>query len=167
MLGVDPGSRFCGYGVVDLLPLRKFKYVECGVIEPLKTRGIEYRLGELARWLTDVVNELRPGVIAVEDCFAHRNVRSTIALAQARGTVMAVAGMVGIPVFSYAPKVVKRSVTGRGAASKEQVARMIQALLNLKNLPQSDAADALAVAMTHGQKTFLEDRGNTNMDEMR
>ena len=163
ILGVDPGTRVCGYGVIEASSQRSYRYIECGVIEPPKSSSMESRLGDIARWLTEIVTELRPAVIAVEDCFSHKNVRSTMAIAQARGTVMAVAGLAGLPVFSYAPRFVKRSVTGRGAATKEQVARMIQALLDLKTLPSSDAADALAMAMAHAQ---LADYKRDTMQEL-
>ena len=90
-----------------------------------------------------------------EDVFSHINVRSALALAQARGMVLAVAGMAGLSVYSYAPAVVKKSVTGRGRAGKEQVAAMVQMLVGLQSPPRSDAADALAVAITHAQRIPL------------
>lgn len=152
VLGVDPGSRVCGYGVIEIAGRGRYAYVECGVLEPDRRGSQEARLGDIARWLTEVVGELGPRALAVEDCFAYKNVRSALALAQARGAVLAVAGLAGLPVFSYAPSVVKQSVTGRGAASKEQVARMVAALVGLRSPPRSDAADALAVAIAHAQR---------------
>lgn len=110
---------------------------------------MEARLGQVARWLGEVVDELSPDALAVEDVFNHINPRSALALAQARGVVLAVAGLRGLPVFSYAPAVIKKTVTGRGRASKDQVALMVQALVGLRTPPRSDAADALAVAITH------------------
>lgn len=155
VLGVDPGSRLCGYGVVDAPQPGRYAYVECGVLTATRTAPMEQRLGEIARWLTDVITELRPTIMAVEDVFAHINVSSALALAQARGTVLAAAGMAGLRVYSYAPSVVKKTVTGRGQASKEQVARMVQMLVGLRRPPQADAADALAVAITHAQRGAL------------
>ena len=155
VLGVDPGSRVCGYGVVDVAADRTCKYVECGVLTGKSGATMEQRLGEISRCLTDVVTELRPTVIAVEDVFARVNVRSALALAQARGAVLAVAGMAGLTVHSYAPAMVKKTVTGRGAASKEQVALMVQALIGLATPPSADAADALAVAITHAHRSDL------------
>jgi crossover junction endodeoxyribonuclease RuvC len=152
ILGVDPGSRICGYGVVDTAS-RKYIYVECGVLTATATAPMEHRLGEIARWLTDVITDLRPTMLAVEDVFSRINVRSALALAQARGVVLAVAGMAGLSVHSYAPTVVKKTVTGHGRASKEQVAAMVQALVGLKQPPRADAADALAVAITHAQRS--------------
>lgn len=154
ILGVDPGSRICGYGVIDA-DGRTYHYVECGVLTPDKKAPMEQRLGEIARWLTDVITELRPSVVAVEDVFAKVNVRSALALAQARGMVLAVAGMAGLSVHSYAPAVVKKTVTGRGRAQKDQVAAMVQMLVGLKTKPSADAADALAVAITCAQRGGL------------
>lgn len=153
ILGVDPGSRICGYGIIDAhAGSRDYEYVECGVLTADKRASMEYRLGEMARWLTDVITELRPTLVAVEDVFARVNVRSALALAQARGTVLAVAGMAGLTVHSYAPAVVKKTVTGRGRASKEQVAAMVKMLAGLNATPSADAADALAVAITCAQR---------------
>jgi crossover junction endodeoxyribonuclease RuvC len=155
ILGVDPGSRLCGYGVIDFGEAggaRGYVYVECGVLTVARTAPMEQRLGEIARWLTDVITELRPTVVAVEQVFAHANISSALALAQARGMVLAVAGMAGLPVYSYAPAVIKKTVTGGGRAPKEQVTRMVQMLMGLRRPPQVDAADALAVAITHAQR---------------
>jgi len=155
ILGVDPGSRICGYAVVEVDRPRSCRYVECGVLTATAKAPMEQRLGEIARWLQDVVTELRPGVVAVEDVFSRINPRSALALAQARGAVLAVAGSAGLRVFSYAPAVVKKTITGRGRASKDQIARMVQALVGLNTPPRADAADALAVAITHAHRSDL------------
>jgi len=155
ILGIDPGSRLCGYGVITVTGRSSYDYVECGVLTADGDAAVEVRLGEIARWLTDVITELKPGVVAVEDVFSHINPRSALALAQARGVVLAVSGMAGLPVYSYPPAVVKKTVTGRGRASKEQVALMVQSLAALRTPPKSDAADALAVAITHAQRTAI------------
>ncbi len=166
ILGVDPGSRICGYGVVEVAspgrPMRSlsdsYRYIECGVLTAKAGDPMEQRLGEIARWLTDVITDLRPVAVAVEDMFTRVNPRSAIALAQARGVVLAVAGMAGLPVYSYAPTLVKKTVTGRGRASKEQVADMVRTLVGLRASPRSDAADALAVAITHAQRSSFAER---------
>ena len=113
---------------------------------------MEDRLGELARGLREVISELRPDIVAVEDVFSHQNPRSAIALAQARGMALAVVGLAGLAVASYAPALVKKAVSGSGRADKTQVARMVQALIGLRSLPRADATDALAVAITHGRR---------------
>jgi crossover junction endodeoxyribonuclease RuvC len=150
ILGLDPGSRVCGYGVIDE-DNGDLTYVECGVLTAPEDRPMEQRLGEIARGLREVIGELSPGVVAVEDVFTHQNPRSALALAQARGMALAVIGLAGLRVASYPPALVKKSVCGSGAADKGQVARMVQALIKLRSLPRADASDALAVAITHGR----------------
>jgi len=151
ILGLDPGSRVCGYGVIDE-QAGALAYVECGVLTAPEQRAMEDRLGELACGLREVIAELRPSVVAVEDVFSHQNPRSAIALAQARGMVLAVVGLAGLTVASYAPALVKKAVSGSGRADKTQVARMVQSLIGLRSLPRADATDALAVAITHGRR---------------
>ena len=150
ILGIDPGSRVCGYGVVAAAGGR-LAYVECGVLTAPEAWAMERRLGEIARHLTEVVAELAPDVVAIEDVFTHVNARSALALAQARGMALAVVGLAGLSVCSYPPALVKKTVVGSGRADKGQVARMVQALIGLRTLPRADATDALAVAITHGR----------------
>jgi crossover junction endodeoxyribonuclease RuvC len=151
ILGLDPGSRVCGYGVIDARG-GELSYVECGLLTAPEHRSMEDRLGELARGLREVIAELSPQVVAVEDVFSHQNPRSALALAQARGMALAVIGLCGLVVASYAPALVKKAVSGSGRADKTQIARMVQALIGLRSLPRADATDALAVAITHGQQ---------------
>ncbi|MEO6772056.1 MAG: crossover junction endodeoxyribonuclease RuvC [Kofleriaceae bacterium] len=152
ILGLDPGSRYCGYGVIDD-NAGQLRYVECGVLTAPEAQPMEARLGEIARGLREVIEELAPQIVAVEDVFTHQNPRSALALAQARGMALAVVGLCKLRVASYAPAVVKKSVTGAGGADKGQVARMVQVLIGLRTLPRADATDALAVAITHGRTT--------------
>lgn len=149
VLGVDPGSLVCGYAVIEVEGPRQLRYVECGVLTAPRRSPQESRLGEIARCLLELVQELQPDAIALEDVFVRENPRSALALAQARGTILAVAGMSSLRVYSYPPATVKKSVTGRGRASKDQVSRMVQALVGLRRAPAVDATDALAVAITH------------------
>ncbi|HET6611532.1 MAG TPA: crossover junction endodeoxyribonuclease RuvC [Kofleriaceae bacterium] len=151
ILGIDPGTLVCGYGAIDVGPRGDAVYVECGVLTANKKQPLADRLGELARSLVDVITELRPVAVAVEDAFFSVNARSALALAHARGVALAVAGLAGLPVHSYTPAAVKSTVTGRGRASKEQVAHMVSMLMGLRSMPRSDAADALAVALTHAR----------------
>ena len=151
ILGLDPGSRICGYGLIDERA-GALSYVECGVLTAPEGRAMEERLGEIARGLREVIDELKPEACAVEDVFVHaQNPRSGLALAQARGMALAVIGLCGLRVTSYPPTVVKKAVAGTGAADKGQIARMVQALIGLRNLPRADASDALAIAITHGR----------------
>jgi crossover junction endodeoxyribonuclease RuvC len=150
ILGLDPGSRFCGYGVIDEVA-GELTYIECGVLSAPESKPMEARLGEIARGLREVIEELCPAVAAVEDVFLQHNPRSALALAQARGMALAVIGLAGLSVTSYPPASVKKAVSGSGRADKDQVARMVQTLIGLKTLPRVDATDALAVAITHGR----------------
>jgi crossover junction endodeoxyribonuclease RuvC len=149
ILGLDPGSRVCGYGVIDAAG-GGLRYVECGVLTAPADGPMEQRLGEIARALQEVVGELAPTVAAVEDVFSHANPRSALALAQARGMALAVIGLAGLEVASYPPASVKKAIVGSGRADKTQVARMVQALIGLRGEPRVDATDALAVAIAHG-----------------
>ena len=151
ILGLDPGSRVCGYGAIDQRG-GELAYVECGLLTAPEDRAMEDRLGELARGLREVLSELRPDIVAIEDVFSHQNPRSAIALAQARGMALAVVGLAGLAVALYAPALVKKAVSGSGRADKTQIARMVQALIGLRSLPRADATDALAVAITHGRR---------------
>lgn len=151
VLGIDPGSRVCGYGLVAIRATDELGCEECGVLTAAAELAMERRLGELACGLREVIEELAPEAIAVEQVFAQVNVKSALALAQARGVALAVAGMAGLPVFSYAPAVVKKTVVGTGRADKQQVARMVAGLVGLRTPPRADAADALAIAITHAR----------------
>lgn len=150
VLGIDPGSRICGYGVI-VIDAGAAAYVECGVLTAPEDWPMEARLGEIARSLGEVIDELAPHEVAVEDVFARVSARSALALAQARGMALAVTGLRALPVASYPAPLIKKTVTGRGRAEKAQVARMVQALLGLGSPPRADAADALAVALTHAR----------------
>jgi crossover junction endodeoxyribonuclease RuvC len=154
ILGIDPGSRVCGYGMVTTAGDR-LTYVECGVLTAPEHRPAEQRLAEIARGLAEVLDELRPEIVALEDVFARVNVKSALALAQARGMALAVVGLRGVTVASYTAPLVKKTITGRGRAEKEQVARMVAALVGLRRPPRSDAADALALAITHARAAHV------------
>ena len=150
ILGIDPGSRVCGYGVIEAVG-GELRYLECGILTAPEAEPMEHRLGEIARGLREVIAELAPTIAAVEDVFIHQNARSGLALAQARGMALAVLGIAGLRVASYPPASVKKAVAGSGRADKGQIARMVQVLIGLRSLPRADATDALAVAITHGR----------------
>ena len=151
VLGIDPGSRVCGYGLLAARATGELGCDECGVLTAKAHLPMERRLGEIAKGLREVIAELAPEVIALEAVFAHVNVGSALALAQARGMVLAVAGLAGVPVFSYSPALVKKTVVGTGRAGKAQVARMVAGMVGLRTPPTADAADALAIAITHAR----------------
>jgi crossover junction endodeoxyribonuclease RuvC len=148
ILGIDPGSRYCGYGVVERAGAGRVVYVECGVIEPARVQ-LPARLAEIASGLREVFDELAPDAVAVEGVFHGVNARSALQLGHSRGVALALAGERQLTVFEYAPATVKRTVAGNGAATKQQVSAMVRALCKLKSVPRLDASDALAVAICH------------------
>lgn len=149
MLGLDPGSRKLGYGVVDVRRRGQFTYRECGTLSAPERLAVPARLLVLARDLREVIQELAPTVAAVEDVFHHRHARSALVLGQARGVALLCVAEQGLPVCSYPPATVKKTLCGNGRATKEQIQHMVTALAKLSRPPASDAADALAVAICH------------------
>jgi len=109
------------------------------------------RLHHIFEGLTDVILQYSPQAVAVEKIFVHKNVSSALKLGQARGVALLVSALKGLPIAEYTPRQIKKAVVGYGAAEKIQVQHMMQALLKLNGLPQTDAADALAIAFCHGQ----------------
>ncbi len=148
VLGVDPGSRFMGYGVVEERRGR-LAHVGHGVIKVDADAPLHQRLMVLHAELTGVLRQLRPQAVAVEGVFTFRNARSALVLGHARGVALLAAAQAGLPVYEYPPARVKRSVGAGGADGKEAVARMVCSLLKLEAIERADASDALAVALCH------------------
>lgn len=151
ILGIDPGTVRLGYGVIDRWGPGRIAYVECGVIAPSPRLDRFQRLACIGRELRDVVAELRPDVIAMEDAFFGKNVQSTLALGEARGVALFVAADAELSVSGYAPARVKQTIVGHGAATKDQINFLVRALLSLRRPPAADAADALAIAICHAR----------------
>jgi len=145
VLGIDPGSRATGWGVVRVRD-RRVEPVAHGVIK-VGAGALPARLVTIGRALTAVLDEHAPALVVVEQAFHAKNARSTLVLGHVRGLVLWLAAGRGTEVAEFAPRAVKLSVTGNGAASKPQVAAMVQRLLALPRVPAADAADALAVAL--------------------
>ena len=149
VLGIDPGVTRCGYGVVqrDRTGLRARA---CGVLTTPPSSPLPERLASLSRELRALLEEFAPQVVVVERVFFQTNVRTAMSVGQASGLALAAASEAGCEVAQYTANEVKQAVTGYGAASKEQVGRMVQSLLSLPAVPKPvDAADALALALTH------------------
>lgn len=148
ILGLDPGLRRTGWGVIEAEGTR-LTYIGCGTILPPEAAPMGARLAHLHSGLFDVLTRFSPQEAAVEETFVNMNPASTLKLGQARGVVMLAPAQMGLLVAEYAPLLVKKSVVGAGRAEKAQV-RMMVAMLLPKAAPESeDAADALAVAITH------------------
>lgn len=148
ILGIDPGSRKTGYGVVRQRG-RQLTVVDAGTIILPSGAELSHRLARLQQEMETILDKLEPQVVAVEDIFTARNAKSALALGQARGVILATAGRRGLPVHAYPPATVKQAVAGHGRAGKEQMQKMVQVLLSLDRLPQTDEADAIAIAICH------------------
>ncbi|MFH1050348.1 MAG: crossover junction endodeoxyribonuclease RuvC [bacterium] len=153
ILGVDPGSVFCGYGVITK-EANKLTVVEFGVVKAkLKFDDLNLRLKEIYERLTEVIMRTNPDESAFETMFYAKNAQSLMKLSHARAVAVLASVNKNIPIFEYSPKEVKKSVTGRGAAGKEQVQFMIKTLLGIKEATGLfDVTDALAVAVCHALK---------------
>lgn len=154
ILGIDPGSLRLGYGAIECsgAGASRVAYVECGVISASAKRDRPTRLLEIGQTLRDLIAELRPDAVAMEDVFYGLNVQSTVALGEARGVALFVAGEHGLSVTGYPPATVKQTVVGHGRATKQQVGFLVRALLALRRTPAPDAADALAIAICHARR---------------
>jgi crossover junction endodeoxyribonuclease RuvC len=149
VLGIDPGTANTGFGVV-MSRGATLAALDGGVIETRPGVPLERRLTDIHARVCDLIAAHRPAAVAVEDLYFGRNAHSALAVGQARGVVLLSAGMAGVPCFSYTPQAVKQAVCGSGSAGKDQVQRMVGALLGLPEPPAPDhAADALAVAICH------------------
>ena len=161
-LGIDPGTRHLGWGVVSRTGNRLL-HVAHGVIQLDGSDSIASRLVDLEQQLTLVISEHRPTVSSVESLFFHKDAQAAAKLGHARGVVLLCLARSGIPIAEYAPAKIKRTIAGSGQADKRQVALMVRAALSLDGLPPADAADALAIAMTHlrlgGLLSALADAG--------
>ncbi len=148
ILGIDPGSRLTGFGIIESRG-SKLRYLTSGCIRIDTSEDLAFRLKQIYTCVTQLIDEYQPNEFAIEQVFMGKNADSALKLGQARGSAIVAASMQELPVFEYAARAVKQAVTGRGGAEKEQVQHMVQVLLSLPGKPQADAADALAIAITH------------------
>jgi crossover junction endodeoxyribonuclease RuvC len=150
VLGIDPGIAITGYGLIRTDDRDEYACVDYGVITTPAGMPDAERLQILFDQLSDIINLHRPDSSAVEKLFFQKNVKTAISVGQARGVAMLTLAQAGLSIAEYTPNEVKQAVCGYGNAGKGQVQRMVQALLQLKDLPKpDDAADALAVAICH------------------
>jgi crossover junction endodeoxyribonuclease RuvC len=147
LLGIDPGSRITGFGVIALVGKQPV-YVASGCIR-IHDNSIALRLKEIFQGMNAVIEEYQPQAVAIERVFMHRNPDSALKLGQARGAALVAAVTHDLPVYEYSPNEIKQAVVGRGHAAKEQIQHMVRVLLKLPQAPPADAADALAAALCH------------------
>jgi len=151
IIGIDPGSRITGYGVIDA-DRGRLQFVACGVIKTTTKYSFSHRLNEIFEGINEVVQVHSPVVAAVEDVFLATNPRSALKLGHARGAAVVAVMQNGLTVFDYSPRAIKQAVVGYGQAAKGQVQHMVRVLLGLSGEPSADAADALAVAICHANQ---------------
>ncbi|MCB1785643.1 MAG: crossover junction endodeoxyribonuclease RuvC [Chromatiaceae bacterium] len=147
VLGIDPGSRTTGYGVIETDGVRS-RHLASGCIRSA-AGGFPQRLGEIFAGVHEVLLEWRPQEVAVEQVFVSRNAASALKLGQARGAAISAVVMLELPVFEYTPAAVKQGLVGNGRAEKEQVQHMVRVILGLQGRLALDASDALAIALCH------------------
>jgi crossover junction endodeoxyribonuclease RuvC len=153
ILGVDPGTRVVGYGLIDVSG-PSVDYIECGVLRLPTAEPIPLRLHRLVVALGEVIDEFTPSVMAIEAAFHGVNAMSALKLGQARGAIMTMAVGRGLEVHEFPPATVKKAVTGSGRATKAEIQARVRLLCRLRREPSSDAADALAIALCYGHTRY-------------
>ncbi|MDI1351199.1 MAG: crossover junction endodeoxyribonuclease RuvC [bacterium] len=148
ILGIDPGSRITGYGLIKETN-RNIEYIDSGCIRTSPTAELSEKLLQIYDGICHLMDHYAPDEVAIEQVFMHQNPNSALKLGHARGVAMVAAASHRVKVFEYSARAVKQTVVGYGAAEKDQVNHMVVQLLNLNSSPQSDAADALAIAICH------------------
>jgi crossover junction endodeoxyribonuclease RuvC len=156
ILGIDPGSRLTGFGVLDF-DGEQATYVASGTVKSLDG-SFPDRLKQIFVSVGEIVEQYRPDVVAVESVFMAKNAGSALKLGHARSAALCATFAFDVDVFEYAPREIKQAIVGTGAATKEQVQHMIMTLLQLEGAPAPDAADALATALCHGHQRRIRGR---------
>jgi crossover junction endodeoxyribonuclease RuvC len=153
VLGLDPGTRHFGWGVLEQTGTR-FTHIAHGILSPKPALELGDRLVFIAAGIEAILVEYKPFEVSLEALFFAKDPQAAAKLGHARGVAMLICARAGLPIAEYPPARVKQTAAGHGRAGKEQVAQMMRVILNLKEAPKSDAADALACAVTHLQRTF-------------
>lgn len=148
VLGLDPGSRRTGFGVVEGSG-NQYRCVARGVVRPPLKASLADRLHSIARRAGEVIDEFAPECVAVEEAFYHESVHSTLVLGHVRGALLVAAAERGVIIAEYTPREIKLSVAGNGGAAKEQVEFMVRRILGIEGALEADASDALATALCH------------------
>lgn len=153
ILGIDPGIAILGYGIVKYEG-NKFTPINYGAITTDANTPMPERLGILHRGLGKLIEAYKPDAFAVEELFFNKNVKTALTIGHARGVILLTAHQYGLNIFEYTPLQVKQAVVGYGRAQKQQIQQMVKILLNLDDIPKpDDAADALAIAICHGNSS--------------
>ena len=153
MLGIDPGIATVGFGVVDVERSRQHLVTCGGITTPAKT-PLSSRLDRIQRDLNELITQVKPDVVAMEELFFNTNITTGISVAHGRGVLLLTCYQAGLPIYEYTPLQVKQAVVGYGRAEKKQVMDMVRRILNLKAAPKpDDAADAVAIALCHARSS--------------
>ena len=154
ILGIDPGTKITGYGIIDVEGNR-LRHVDNGIVKTRSSDPLPLRLKVIYDGLTEILNTYSPQTVAVEQVFMAKNPKAALTLGHARGTAVLAAVNLDLEVHEYSALQVKSAVVGYGHAAKQQVQHMVKALLNLPEIAQEDAADALAVAICHANSRTM------------
>jgi len=150
ILGVDPGTGICGFGVIEVPKKGPLKLLDSGVISTPPHTPLPDRLLDIFDSLHDIISEDKPDCISIEKLFFMQNITTGISVAEARGVVLLVAGQEHLPIFEYSPNEIKKAMTGYGHADKKQMQEMVRLHLKLKDIIKpDDASDAVAAAIVH------------------
>lgn len=161
ILGIDPGSRITGYGLIKEVN-RQLAYVDSGCIRTTPTHELSQKLLQIYDGICELMDRYNPDEVAIEQVFMHQNPNSALKLGHARGAAMVAAASHRVNVSEYSAREIKQTVVGYGAAEKDQVNHMVVQLLGLNKSPQSDAADALAIAICHSHmRSFVGKSGSS------
>lgn len=153
ILGIDPGSRITGYGLIKVIEQQPIHYIDSGCI---RTNGemLSQRLMQIFDGICQLLETFSPTEVAIEQVFMHQNASAALKLGHARGVAMVACASHRLSISEYAPREIKQALVGYGAAQKEQVKQMVKHLLRLNNMPQTDASDALAIAICHSHRRY-------------
>lgn len=157
ILGIDPGSRITGYGIIEETTHGNSKYIASGSIR-VKADSFPERLKQIFDGITEVIALYQPNEMAIEQVFMHKNADSALKLGQARGAAICASMVAGLPVSEYAARQVKQALVGKGGADKSQVQHMVKILLSLQGELQEDAGDALGISLCHSHYQQTEQR---------
>ncbi len=150
ILGIDPGTGICGFGVIEVKRGFKVRMLDCGVISTPAHTPLPDRLLDIYNSLNEIIATNHPDQVSIEKLFFSKNITTGISVAEARGICLLVARQHGLPIYEYTPNEIKQTIAGYGGADKKQMQEMVRAHLDLEQAPQpDDAADALAAAITH------------------
>lgn len=154
ILGIDPGTGICGFGVVEVDKKNNYSMVTGGVITTPPHTPLQDRLLDIFNSLHEIIDETKPDEVSIEKLFFNQNITTGITVAEARGVAMLAARQENLPIYEYTPLQIKQTMTGYGRADKKQMQEMVRQHLGLKTIPKpDDAADALATAITHALMT--------------